>query len=344
MNFIFISPHFPKHYWNFCDRLKKNGVNVLGIGDSPYDALSDELKNALTEYYYLPHLDDYEQMVRAVGFFTFKYGKIDWIESNNEFWLEQDARLRTDFHVTTGEQYDHIDRIKNKSAMKAYYAKAGVPTARLHKVTTFEAGRDFAHMVGYPVIVKPDNGVGACDTYKLHSDDELAYFYATKPQSVPYVMEEFINGQIFSYDAILDSHSEPLFESTTAWPPSIMDIVLKQLDLAYYTAADVPEALRWPCDGQGVWRAQPLRSPRVLLPRRGQGRPRQEGRFRRPRGQHAPGGRLHAGHDELRTLDGCLPDLGRHGHDGPPHPAGLRPALLLCLRRPPRLLPLRAPP
>lgn len=244
MNFIFISPQFPKHYWNFCDRLKKNGVNVLGIGDSPYDALSDELKNALTEYYYLPHLDDYGEMVKAVGFFTFKYGKIDWIESNNEFWLEQDARLRTDFHVTTGEQYDRIDRIKNKSAMKAYYAKAGVPTARLHKVTSFEAGRDFAHMVGYPVIVKPDNGVGACDTYKLRSDDELAYFYATKPQSVPYVMEEFINGQIFSYDAILDSHSEPLFESTTAWPPSIMDIVLKQLDLAYYTAATVPEALR----------------------------------------------------------------------------------------------------
>ena len=244
MNFIFISPQFPKHYWNFCDRLKKNGVNVLGIGDSPYDALSDELKNALTEYYYLPHLDDYGEMVKAVGFFTFKYGKIDWIESNNEFWLEQDARLRTDFHVTTGEQYDHIDRIKNKSAMKAYYAKAGVPTARLHKVTSFEAGRDFAHMVGYPVIVKPDNGVGACDTYKLRSDDELAYFYATKPQDVPYVMEEFINGQIFSYDAILDSHSEPLFESTTAWPPSIMDIVLKQLDLAYYTAATVPEALR----------------------------------------------------------------------------------------------------
>ena len=82
MNFIFISPQFPKHYWNFCDRLKKNGVNVLGIGDSPYDALSDELKNALTEYYYLPHLDDYGEMVKAVGFFTFKYGKIDWIESN----------------------------------------------------------------------------------------------------------------------------------------------------------------------------------------------------------------------------------------------------------------------
>ena len=156
MNFIFISPHFPKHYWQFCDRLHKNGVNVLGIGDCPYDELQDGLKGALTEYYYLPHLDDYEQMLRAVAFFTFKYGKIDWIESNNEFWLEQDARLRTDFHVTTGEQSDNIRRIKNKSAMKAYYAKAGVPTARLHKVTDENAARAFIAEVGYPVIVKPD--------------------------------------------------------------------------------------------------------------------------------------------------------------------------------------------
>ena len=31
MNFIFISPNFPKSYWNFCDRLKKRGVNVLVI-------------------------------------------------------------------------------------------------------------------------------------------------------------------------------------------------------------------------------------------------------------------------------------------------------------------------
>lgn len=243
MNFVFISPHFPKHYWQFCDRLHKNGVNVLGIGDCPYDDLQEELKGALTEYYYLPHLDDYEQMLRAVAFFTFKYGKIDWIESNNEFWLEQDARLRTDFHVTTGEQADNIQRIKNKSAMKAYYAKAGVPTARLHKVTDEQAARAFIAEVGYPVIVKPDVGVGACDTYKLSSDTDLTAFFAKLP-AVPYVMEEFITGDICSYDAIVNAESEPLFESMTVWPPSVMDIVLQQFDLSYYTAAEIPEALR----------------------------------------------------------------------------------------------------
>ena len=81
MNFVFVSPHFPRTYWLFCDRLKRKGVNVLGIGDCPYDALEEHVKAALTEYYYVSNMQDYDQMLRAVGFFTFKYGKVDWIES-----------------------------------------------------------------------------------------------------------------------------------------------------------------------------------------------------------------------------------------------------------------------
>ena len=243
MNFIFISPQFPKHYWQFCDRLKRNGVNVLGIGDAPYDTLRDELKRDLTEYYYVPSLDDYDSVLRAVAYLTYKHGKIDWIESNNEYWLELDAKLRSDFHVTTGEQAEGIERIKNKSAMKAYYAKANVPTARLHKITDFESAKKFIDLVEYPVIVKPDVGVGACDTYKLTNDDDLKTFF-DKHIDVPYVMEEFVTGDICSYDAILDSNSEPLMESMTVWPPSVMDIVLQQLDLSYYTVAQVPEELK----------------------------------------------------------------------------------------------------
>ena len=242
MNFIFVSPHFPRTYWNFCDRLKRNGVNVLGIGDAPYDGLPAEVKSALTEYYYLPNLNDYDAAFRAVAFFSFKYGKIDWLESNNEYWLEQDARLRTDFNITTGEQFANIGRIKNKSAMKAYYAKAGVPTARLHKVTDIAAAKNFIEQVGYPVIVKPDVGVGANDTFKLSNDADLEKFFASMP-AVPYVMEEFITGTICSYDAILNDRSEPLFESMTVFPLAIMDIVLNHLDLSYYVVAHAPEKI-----------------------------------------------------------------------------------------------------
>ncbi len=243
MNFVFISPNFPQTYWNFCERLRRRGVNVLGIGDAPYESLSPELKANLTEYYQVSSLEDYEQPFQAVAWFSHKYGKIDWLESNNEYWLELDARLRTDFNVTTGVQLKDIAKFKSKAAQKIYYAKGKVPTARQHKVTTQENAKVFLEEVGYPVIVKPEIGVGAEATYKVSNDAELNAFFAVKP-AVPYVMEEFVTGDIYSYDAIVDSHGKPLFESSALFPPSVMDIVIGNLDMPYYVLPEVPGQLR----------------------------------------------------------------------------------------------------
>ena len=66
-NFIFISPNFPTNYWMFCRELKNNGINVLGIGDQPYDGLSDELKRSLNEYYKVDSLENYEEVFRSVA-------------------------------------------------------------------------------------------------------------------------------------------------------------------------------------------------------------------------------------------------------------------------------------
>jgi len=152
-NFLFISPNFPENYWMFCRELKKNGLNVLGIGDQPYEELSQGLKDSLDEYYKVSSLENEEEVYRAVAFLIFKHGRIDWLESNNEYWLERDARLRTAFHITSGFQEDDIPRIKYKSKMKAYYAQAGIPTARYHLVDTLEECEKFIKEVGYPVVV-----------------------------------------------------------------------------------------------------------------------------------------------------------------------------------------------
>ena len=152
MNFIFVSPHFPKTYWNFCDRLHRNGVNVLGIGDAPFDEIPWELKQCLTEYYRVNDLGNYDEMLRAVAYFTFHYGKIDWIESNNEYWLEMDAQLRTDFNINTGAKNDFIERIKYKSKMKESYIAAGVPVARYHIVSTLAEARNL-HDAGVAAVV-----------------------------------------------------------------------------------------------------------------------------------------------------------------------------------------------
>ena len=67
MNFVFISPNFPDNFRNFCDRLHKNGANVLGIGDASYDSLNDELKGSLTEYYKVDSMEDYSQVYCRSG-------------------------------------------------------------------------------------------------------------------------------------------------------------------------------------------------------------------------------------------------------------------------------------
>ena len=243
-NIIFISPNFPTNYWQFCRELKNNGMNVLGIGDQPYDELRPELKDSLNEYYKVNSLENYDEVYRAVAFLTFKHGRIDWLESNNEYWLEQDARLRTDFNITSGFQVGDLHRIKYKSGMKEYYEKAGIIVARYHLVEDIEGCRAFIAKVGYPVVVKPDNGVGAAHTYKLKSDEELQHFMATRPEGVPYIMEEFVNAEVNSYDAIIDSNGEPIFETGNITPMSIMDIVNDNDNSIYYILKDLPEDTR----------------------------------------------------------------------------------------------------
>ena len=243
-NFIFISPNFPTNYWQFCRELKNNGLNVLGIGDQPYDELTNELKSSLNEYYKVGSLENYDEVYRAVAFFISKYGRIDWLESNNEYWLERDAMLRTDFHILSGFQSEDMPRIKFKSRMKEYYRKAGIPVARYHMVDNFEGCRAFIDEVGYPVVVKPDNGVGASHTYKLESNQDLGEFLAQKQSDVSYIMEEFIHAEVNSYDAIINAEGEPIFETGNVTPWSIMDIVNDNDNSIYYILKDLPEDTR----------------------------------------------------------------------------------------------------
>ena len=239
MNFVYISPNFPEAFRFFCVRLHENGVNVLGVGDAPYDDLHEDLKYCLTEYYRVDSLENYDEVLRAVGYFTGRYGKIDWIESNNEYWLELDAALRTDFNVTTGLKTPDIAKIKHTSAMKEYYRNAGIPVARARFATTLEDALDFVREVGFPVVAKPDNGVGAIATYKWESEEDVRSFFEEQHQT-EYLMEEFVPGEVTTYDGVCNSKGEVLFAASHVTRNSIMDMVNKGVPTYYYVNKKVP--------------------------------------------------------------------------------------------------------
>lgn len=257
MNFVFISPNFPLNFYHFCEALRNNQAKVFGIGDEPYETLSDNVKNNLDEYYRVNSLENYDEVYRAFAYLTHKYGRIDFIESNNEYWLMQDARLREDFNVNTGVKLNNIGYIRYKSMMKELYAQAGVKTARYHLTTTLEEGQAFIKDVGYPVIVKPNNGVGASSTHRINNDEELIAFYNEDYPS-QMIMEEFVDGELVSYDGICDSNRNVIYETSHVFPRQVMNIVNEKLDCFYWSIINIPTKLREA--GQAVLKAFPSNS------------------------------------------------------------------------------------
>lgn len=241
MNYVYLSPHFPPNYFNFSVALKRLGVNVLGLGDTPYDALRPELRTAFNEYFKVEDMHNYDQLVKAMGYLTYKHGKIDGIDSNNEYWLETEARLRSDFNIE-GIRTDKLNMIKNKSDMKRVYQEAGVPVARGKIVRTQEDALELVEQTGFPLVAKPDSGVGAANTYKITSRDELNNFFDTKP-NVNYILEEFIDGQIVSFDGLTDKDGNLLFFTGHVYERGVMEVVNKDLHIYYYSLIDIPKDL-----------------------------------------------------------------------------------------------------
>ena len=242
MNYLFISPNFPSNFKNFAICLNARGVKVLGIGSDDYERLEPELQESLADYYKVGNMENYDDMLRACAFLTYRHGRIDRIESHNEHWLELDARLRTDFNVFGDKDHD-MERVKLKSGMKAVYRKAEVLCIRGEVLGTKAEHLAFIKEVGYPICAKPDNGVGASSTFKISNEDELDAYLAVRPD-VDYMVEEFIEGDIVTFDGLVDTEGRICFSNSFVYNAGVMDIVNQDLDNCYYTIREIPADIR----------------------------------------------------------------------------------------------------
>ncbi|MCQ2794713.1 MAG: ATP-grasp domain-containing protein [Bacilli bacterium] len=238
MNFVFISPNFPEGYYAFLAGLKKVGFNVLGVGDAPYDSLHPIARESMTEYYRCYEMNKFEKQCEALKYFEEKYGHIDFIESNNEYWLRNDAALRERFNVD-GLRPDYMDNITNKAEMKKFFLKGGAKVARYHLVDNKENCLMFINKVKYPVFVKPVVGVGAQKTFKIKDEKDLDRFLKGKEYGVTYIMEEFITGDLISFDGVCNSKGEVVICDQSHFPTPVDRVFNERLDEFYYTSAYV---------------------------------------------------------------------------------------------------------
>lgn len=216
---VLISPSFPEdngHYTKALHALA--GVRVLGVGDQPLGSMPADVREALDEHLVVPKLWDEEATVERTREWLTQLGiRPDRVECLWEPGVVLAARMREAFGVP-GIRVDQARAFRDKELMKQRLDAAGLRTPHHYSATTTEEARQAAGNVGYPVIIKPIDGAGSADTYVVRSDEELEEALSATRHVERISVEEFVEGEEFTYDAIL-ADGETLFENVAWYRP-----------------------------------------------------------------------------------------------------------------------------
>jgi len=240
MNVLFLSPFFPPNADRFCRALHARGVNVLAIGDEPPERQPADL--VLGEYVYEPAMAHYPALRAATAGLIARHGRLDRIESNNEHWLQAEGKLRDDFAVS-GLSESQTRALRSKSMMASVFAKAAIiypPTMRGTASASAQA-REEAARLGLPLVIKPDSGSGAVDTFVVSTESELDA--ALRRDLSGHVLQPFVSGDIVTFDGLADANGQIVFFTSHRYDRGIMQVREGRIDGHYYSLRDIPADL-----------------------------------------------------------------------------------------------------
>jgi len=200
MNVLLLSPGYPADMPEFTRGLAEAGARVIGVGDTPRDSLPLPVRRFLADYIPVASLWDEDAVVGAL---RSRLGgtRLDRIECLWEPGIMLAARLRETFGIP-GLDVRQAARFRDKELMKQALDAAGIRTPRHFAVHSVAAVWEAAEAIGFPLILKPIDGAGSADTYRVLDADELR---AVLPRlrHVPTVsVEEFVDGEEYTFDTI----------------------------------------------------------------------------------------------------------------------------------------------
>ncbi len=220
LDVLLISPSFPADNGHFTKALHAlPGVRVLGVGDQPAARMEPEVRDAIDALHVVPDLWDEDATVESTRAWLGSMGisRVDRVECLWEPGVVLAARMRAAFGAP-GLSVDQAKAFRDKDLMKSRLDEAGIRTPHHYRARTAAEVEGAIERIGFPVIVKPIDGAGSADTHVMRSADDVGPVLAAV-QHVPEVsVEEFIEGDEFTYDAIL-AGGETLFENVAWYRP-----------------------------------------------------------------------------------------------------------------------------
>ena len=200
MNVLMIAPGYPDEMPLFCRGLSTFGAGVFGISDVPVGNLPAVTRQHLSGYLQTSMLNQEDAVVREVtahwGGMTFDRVICLW-----EPGVVLAAKLRAALGVS-GLSVDDAIAFRNKDIMKARVAAAGIRTPKHRGARTAAEVRAAAEEIGYPLIIKPIDGAGSMDTFRVDDVHELEAAIKKIPHIDHVNIEEFIEAEEFTFDTV----------------------------------------------------------------------------------------------------------------------------------------------
>lgn len=227
MNIIFVEPSFPYNQREFVRGLHAAGANIIGVGERPAEALSDEMKGWLAEYVQVRSVVDESSMLKAVRLIQSKVW-VDRMEATVEAHIMAAARVREATGIP-GTSVHTAFLCRDKPAMKEALRKAGISCAQSTRAESPQDARDFADAVGYPLIIKPPDGAGASGTYRVNDSDSLEEVINESGLAAgrAVAIEEFIEGHE-GYIDTLTINGKVTHEFITHYYPGVLEAMRKR--------------------------------------------------------------------------------------------------------------------
>jgi hypothetical protein len=215
VNIVMISPGYPAEMAYFTRALAAVGATVIGLGDQPPSVLPEPARDALAHYEQVTLTD--EGGVQAALHGLAQHASIDQVECLWEPYMILAARIRESFGLP-GMTVEETLPFRDKELMKQKIDSAGIRTPWHASATTVAEVWEAAERVGYPLIVKPIAGAGSADTYRVDSTEELAEVLPLLRHVPEVSVEEFVDGEEFTYDTVC-ANGSILFENIMWYRP-----------------------------------------------------------------------------------------------------------------------------
>ena len=225
-NVVFVAPFFAETTLRFVAAVAHlPGVRLTLISQDPAGKLPPGLKATLSEHV---------QVENALG----PGGLLPTLQALQQRGEPIHRLLGTleELQVPLGILRDHLGiagmgagagrNFRDKSRMKEVLRAHGLPCARHTLAQTQAQAMGFAQEVGYPLIMKPQEGSGSRGTYRLDSQTDLTGCLRSMPPSSsrPLMLEEFVVGEEHSFDSI-SIDGRIVWFSTNDYQPGALEVL-----------------------------------------------------------------------------------------------------------------------